>query len=61
MKMLQMEDEVAFECIRDVNETTGCPELWSRKVAEWVKRNIVETSNKKTQNYLVLLVQRRRI
>ena len=53
VKMLQMEDEVAFECIIDVHNATGCPELGSRKVAEWVKRNIVETSGKKAQNYLV--------
>lgn len=53
VKMFQTEDEVAFECIRDVHEATGCPELWSRKVTEWVKRDVVQTSGKKARNCLL--------
>jgi hypothetical protein len=46
MKMLHSKHQVTSDSVRDIYETTGCPELGSREVAQRVKGDIVETSGK---------------
>lgn len=57
VEMLDSKDKVALQCVRDVDESAGCPELGFRKAAQRMKGEIVEPSGKQARDDLVLSVQ----
>ena len=55
MKMLQSKHEVTSDSVRDIDETTGCPELGPWEVAKRMQGDIVETSGKESSTEICLL------